>query len=75
MALIGFWPKNEPKKIDPPYFIGQKMAKIGQNGPEKVLMISKTSVFCITLAPNLTKSIAPIIFLQRNQPKKIDPTF
>jgi hypothetical protein len=67
-----FLVKNEPKKLTP--LLGQRMAKIGQNGPKKVLMISKTSVFYITLAQNLTKSMAPIIFLQKNQPKEFDPT-
>jgi hypothetical protein len=52
MAPISFWPKNQPKKIDPT-LKAQKWPKSAQMAPKKMLMISKTSVFCINQAPNL----------------------
>jgi hypothetical protein len=47
-----FFAKESAQK-NRPRFLGPKMAKIGQIRPEKMLMISKTSVFCITLVPNI----------------------
>jgi hypothetical protein len=59
-----FGQKISPKKLTPLYrpYNGQNRPK----WPQKMLMISKTYVFCITLAPNLPQSMAPIISWPKN---------
>jgi hypothetical protein len=76
MAPIGFWQKNQPKKIVLTFKAQKwpKSSKIGQNGPIKMLMISKTSVFFHHTSPKLSLEYGPNWFLAKELAKNIVPT-